>query len=246
VLRPHPLNATQSGAALPGEPTAAAALEAARGGQFAATDALSRVDPSSLVTDAEKLAFGIDVYNALFLQARARWQPRGAVTGNLGLFFRAAYRVGPWLLSLNDLEHGVLRRNRLQWPFPWRALARKDPRWALAPSALEPRIHFALHCGATSCPPIRAYRAVNLEAQLTLATEAYVRAHTVVDRARRRVWVPALCRLYARDFGPDRAALLRFVAAALPAGEDRDFVMANAPTLRARSSPYDWQLTPAP
>ena len=33
----------------------------------------------------------------------------------------------------------------------------KDPRSKVALSELDPRIHFALNCGARSCPPIRVY-----------------------------------------------------------------------------------------
>ena len=32
-----------------------------------------------------------------------------------------------------------------------------DPRLKVALKVLDPRIHFALNCGAKSCPPIRVY-----------------------------------------------------------------------------------------
>ena len=35
------------------------------------------------------------------------------------------------------------------------------------------RIHFALNCGARSCPPIRVYAAAKLEAQLNTAAKAF-------------------------------------------------------------------------
>ena len=34
-----------------------------------------------------------------------------------------------------------------------------DPRLSLALERAEPRIHFALNCGAKSCPPIKTYSA---------------------------------------------------------------------------------------
>ena len=35
------------------------------------------------------------------------------------------------------------------------------------------RIHFALNCGARSCPPIRVYAAAKLETQLNTAARSF-------------------------------------------------------------------------
>ena len=39
---------------------------------------------------------------------------------------------------------------------------------------LDPRIHFALNCGATSCPPIRVYSSSNLDSQLDRAAASFL------------------------------------------------------------------------
>ena len=39
---------------------------------------------------------------------------------------------------------------------------------------LDPRIHFTLNCGATSCPPIRVYSAPNLDSQLNRAAASFL------------------------------------------------------------------------
>ena len=39
---------------------------------------------------------------------------------------------------------------------------------------LDPRIHFALNCGATSCPPIRVYSSANLDYQLDRAAASFL------------------------------------------------------------------------
>ena len=39
---------------------------------------------------------------------------------------------------------------------------------------LDPRIRFALNCGATSCPPIRVYASPNLNSQLDRATTSFL------------------------------------------------------------------------
>jgi len=38
---------------------------------------------------------------------------------------------------------------------------------------LDPRIHFALVCGAKSCPPIRVYTPASLEPGLEAAAQAF-------------------------------------------------------------------------
>ena len=38
---------------------------------------------------------------------------------------------------------------------------------------LDPRIHFALVCGAKSCPPIRVYTPASLEVALEAAAQAF-------------------------------------------------------------------------
>ena len=61
--------------------------------------------------------------------------------------------------SLDDIEHGIIRANTkhpyqfFRLPFP----KSNDPRRSLCVSTLDPRIHFALNCGANSCPPISTY-----------------------------------------------------------------------------------------
>lgn len=94
-----------------------------------------------------------------------------------------AYRVAGQTLSLDDLEHGLLRHNRaspnpLRWGFwsPQHFVGLKDvdddPRaaWAVP---LDSRIHFALNCGARSCPAIRYYEAEGLDEALDGAAAAF-------------------------------------------------------------------------
>ena len=50
-----------------------------------------------------------------------------------------------------------------------------DPRLELAAlSSPEPRIHFALNCGAASCPPIKTFSGTNIDKELNLATQAFL------------------------------------------------------------------------
>lgn len=157
--------------------------------------------------DPTRTAFWVNVYNALMGHAVVAFGLEEGARVPLGVFSRATYLIGGQAFSLHVIEHGLLRCNR---PAPytlWRPLRARDPRLAAAPSRFDPRIHFALNCAARSCPPIRSYAAASLDAQLDLATRAYVSQETRVDDRTGRLWLPYLCALYDRDFGDARAAL---------------------------------------
>jgi len=61
--------------------------------------------------------------------------------------------------SLNDIENGILRSNRKPVAAFRRPFSNSDIRRHIALKECEPRVHFALVCGAKSCPPIKTYSA---------------------------------------------------------------------------------------
>lgn len=63
------------------------------------------------------------------------------------------------MYSLNEIENGVLRSNRRAIGALRRPFGKNDPRLKIALEQPEPLIHFALVCGAKSCPPIKTYSA---------------------------------------------------------------------------------------
>ena len=176
----------------------------------------------------EARAFWINLYNALTLEAMMRANIQNTVLEFPGFFDCCAYQVHfdslEFSLTLNEIEHGVLRGNRAIIFSP--PFAMNDPRRSLV-LPLEPRIHFALNCGAISCPPIRAYRAKNLEAQLELATRSYLQSVRLENGV---VFFPKLLQWYAKDFGN----LLEFVRKYHPD------LPANA---RVHFDAYDWSKT---
>jgi hypothetical protein len=151
-----------------------------------------------LADDAARIAFWLDLYNAAVLRADpvdltsqvARWRH----------FRRARVVVAGQRLSLDEIEHGLLRRSRWKLtlgycgnPLPGRfELAHRVDR-------LDPRIHFALNCGAASCPPIAAYHRDRLEQQLEMATVSFLRSEVRTDVGATQV--PALLLWYIGDLG---------------------------------------------
>jgi len=65
----------------------------------------------------------------------------------------------------------------------------------------DPRVHFALNCGAASCPPIAAYQPDAVDAQLDVATRSYLETETTYDPAKGVVTVPRLLLWFRHDFG---------------------------------------------
>lgn len=78
------------------------------------------------------------------------------------------YAIGEHVFSLDDIEHGILRCNKKHPTSGLVAFGPGDARLPFVlPLPVDPRIHFALNCGAKSCPAIRAYDASSLLSELS-------------------------------------------------------------------------------
>jgi hypothetical protein len=168
---------------------------------------LAHADEASLGTalnsDDRRKAFWINVYNAAtqteLKAAPDRYKKRGA-------FFKARLiTIAGKRLSLDDVEHGILRRskNKLslgyfnKW-FPGRF------EQAFRVDKPDYRIHFALNCGARSCPPIAYYTADKINEQLQNAMTGHLKAESDYDAVRNKVAVTAFMGWFRADFGGRR------------------------------------------
>lgn len=61
---------------------------------------------------------------------------------------RMAYKIGEYNFSLDDIEHGILRCNRVHPSKKISLFSDGDPRIKFCIRTFDPRIHFALNCGA--------------------------------------------------------------------------------------------------
>jgi Protein of unknown function, DUF547 len=194
----------------------AAATEAAR--------ALGAARLDALAGRGDRLAFWLNVFNALALHGIVRLGVRTSVLRVWNFFGRVSYRVGGLAFSLDDIEHGLLRGNRRRKVPPLRPFGSRDPRLALAVTPPDPRYHCAITCGAASCPPVGVYRADAVDAQLELAARNFVNQEVAL--VGHRVLCSRLFKWYREDFeaaGGLGAFLLRHlddgpVRAALAAG----------------------------
>jgi hypothetical protein len=201
---------------------------------------LRAVDVGPLPAPA-RLAFWLNVYNALDRHAIVVGDLHGSLVSKVGLFSKARYRIGAHTFSLNEIEHGLLRANRRPPLSLFRTLASADARRAWALSELDPRVHFALNCGARSCPAVRPYEPPSVDAALDVATREYFSHECDVDERRSALTLPFLLRLYRADFGDDRAMVAfaqRYVS-----DEIRRWIERVGPSrVRVRFARYDWTI----
>ncbi|PSC73843.1 hypothetical protein C2E20_3010 [Micractinium conductrix] len=208
-----------------------------------ATAELQKVDLAQLASREERMAFFINIYNALVVHALVVFCPGEGTLGRLRWFDNISYLIGGTRWSSNDVEHGVLRGNapspaslfsllgKPQWA--GRTFKAGDQRAALAIQPVDPRIHFALNCGAASCPPIKLYSPETLEFGLDAAARAFCASEVQVDGAAGELELSMILKWYGPDFG-SRRQLLDFLAEHLPegpAGELRQLLATRPPVL---------------
>ena len=205
--------------------------------------ALHDLSLADLIGRQTRLAFWINVYNAMVFHGIVALGVRRTVGEVRGFFARVAYRVGGFVLSADDVEHGILRGNARHGFLRRRCFGARDPRLALAVHPVDPRIHFAITCGAQSCPPVGAYRAAALDQQLDLAARNFLNQEVALD-PRGCVTCSKILRWYAADFAA-AGGLGPFLVRYLDPGPLRDVVAARArPCARYRG--YDWALQHEP
>ncbi|MDA8164433.1 MAG: glycoside hydrolase family 15 protein [Desulfobacteraceae bacterium] len=200
-------------------------------------------DLRRLRSSQERLAFWINLYNVLVIHGVIELGVRDSVR-EVGRFFRRIrYRIGGQLFSADDIEHGILRGNQRLPNSPCRPFGLNDPRRRYRIKRLDPRIHFALVCASSSCPPIEIYGAENLDEELAVSGRTFLNAGGLrLDRDRRTVYLSRIFHWYGNDFGASRSARLRFVAPYLYREEERQYLEEHAGELRIRYLPYDWRL----
>jgi len=114
------------------------------------------------------------------------------------------------------MEHGVLRANKGHPSAGKTEFELSDPRSKVCLTEVDPRIHFALNCGALSCPPIRIYTEEKINSQLDLATSSFLSQEVSISKKENgsfEIRVSKLFFWYGRDFcgGDSQSDLLSWI-----------------------------------
>ena len=154
---------------------------------------------ANLSNDDEIKAFWINIYNG-FTQYYLKKDPEQYKTR--GKFFQAKQiNVGGYKWSLDQIEHDLLRRSKIKWSLGYLNKIFVEKRIKkLRVDHLDYRLHFALNCGAKSCPPIAFYDPNHLNTQLDVATKSYLTGEAEYDAAKNKLYLPAIMGWFRRDF----------------------------------------------
>lgn len=150
--------------------------------------------------DAAKKAFWINLYNAAVQWLLVRHPEYFHHKDRF--FWKKYFIVAQHAVSFDDIEHGMLRHSKIKWAMGYINKCFPDNfEKDFRVSQLDYRIHFALNCGARSCPAITFYEPEIIENQLDLATKNYLQNETEYDHQRDILYLPKLLKWYGADFG---------------------------------------------
>jgi hypothetical protein len=138
--------------------------------------------PELFASDDESKRYYLTAYNAYVLFYAAKAYPdKNALWAKLGWFKNQDIVLGGRRLTLNDLEHNIIRKR-----------------------FLDPRIHFYLNCGAVSCPPLKAKAIAEnaTEAELEDGARAFINdpANVRFDAGTRTLYLSKIFDWYEGDF----------------------------------------------
>ncbi|MDP5082195.1 MAG: DUF547 domain-containing protein [Winogradskyella sp.] len=136
-------------------------------------------------------AFWINAYNIAVIKGIIDNYPTNSPLDNKGFFDKTTYNLGGKTITLNDIEHKLLRGNF------------KDARF-----------HFVLVCGAVGCPPLinMSYMPNTLDAQLETQTNIALNGSFLkVNANKKKVEASEIMKWYKDDFMQDGMTEIDFI-----------------------------------
>lgn len=155
---------------------------------------------SQINSDEKRLAFWINIYNAFIIDILNGnpdlYQDRGA-------FFKAKQMIiAGREVSFDDLEHGIIRRSVSKYSLGYigKIFVPKFER-KLRMEKRDPRVHFALNCGAKSCPQVAIYNDEQIYEQLDIISSQFLNNTSTYIKEESLVKVTPLISWFRADFG---------------------------------------------
>ena len=189
---------------------------------------LAETDPASFATEAERMAFWINAYNAVVMWQVVERYPLdsvrdvGSLWGLIGGFFKQEYPIAGGDMSADDIEHATLR-------------AQFD----------DERVHWALVCAAFGCPRLldRAYRAETLDETLRAQSYEFLAQPRglQIDRGSETLYLSSYFDWYADDFQKVAGDVIDYVLRYANEA-DATWIREHRDSMRVRIMDYDWAL----
>ncbi|ERN12606.1 uncharacterized protein LOC18440824 [Amborella trichopoda] len=176
---------------------------------------LGKVNPTHLSCD-EKLAFWINLYNALIMHAYLAYGvPRNEIK-LFSLMQKAAYTVGGHSFSAAFIEYVILNmkppvhRPQLALLLALHKFKISEEQKVYCVDNPDPQVAFALSCGMYSSPAVRIFTAENVKEELQYSLRDYVRASIGVT-SKGKLILPKMLHCFARTH-VDEVALHGWIA----------------------------------
>ncbi len=140
---------------------------------------LERKPPAPYFDKNDSLAYFINAYNAITVKLILEKYPVKSIRDIKDPWDRIFLKLPDGNLSLNDIEHKILRKMD------------------------EPRIHFAINCASASCPQLsnEAFRASKIPKQLEDATSLFVNDTTKNQIEYNKINLSRIFLWFGKDFG---------------------------------------------
>lgn len=182
---------------------------------------LQNVDPRTL-RRTEQLAYWINFYNALTVDVVLNSYPVESIknirslTSLFGPWDKNLVKVAGQELSLNNIEHGILR-----------------PIWQ------DPRIHFAVNCASIGCPNLMptVFTAENADDLMEQAANDFINHPRGADVQGDVLTLSSIFDWYSTDFGENESEVIDFIG---EYRDQRDSIDLNG--LKKILYDYDWNL----
>ena len=206
-----------------------------QGGDYSApAEVISSVSRAELAkdldNDAARKAFWINLYNA-YIQIILTDHPERFEDRD-DFFSREQVPVAGETVSFDLIEHGIIRRSKIKISGGFlNKLFPGDVEKQFRVDEVDPRIHFALNCGAASCPKVAIYCRDIMDAQLDEISKQFLARTT--EKREGEYYVTRLISWFRGDFGGlDGAVEMLKGYGVIPEGEDAELEF----------KPYDWTL----
>lgn len=153
-----------------------------------------------LKNDIQKKVFWINVYNAN-IQIILSKNPE--LYEDRDKFFKEKrVKVAGEMLSFDDIEHGIIRSSKLKLSLG----LLKDPfvgkyERTFRTDETDPRIHFALNCGAKSCPLVAIFRVDGFDEKIDAVAKNFLEKVCSYNKEKNQVTVTPLFSWFRGDFG---------------------------------------------
>ncbi|KAM7264117.1 hypothetical protein ACFE04_001800 [Oxalis oulophora] len=183
---------------------------------------LGKVNPIHLSYN-EKLAFWINLYNALIMHAYLAYGVPKSDLKFFSLMQKAAYTVGGNSFSAAVIEYVILKmkppmhRPQIALLLALQKLKVMEEQRKSAIDTCEPLVAFAISSGMYSSPAVRIYTAKNIREELLEAQRDFIRASVGVS-SKGKLLVPKMLHCFAKGFVED-SNLAVWISHYLPANQ---------------------------